>query len=528
MPTILDYKSLKLNTVGGCLAESTERNPNGLAVVDNIRRLTYSELLVEAQAFAAGLLRLGVQKGDRVAVCLPNWHEFIISYFAIGLVGAVIIPLNIRYKPREVEYVLDNAGVAAVITAQTFGSYGLMDMYLELKPALSNFTNLIVVRATGAIPQGVAVFEEVIRTNQGAPLPTPLIKPEEDLFAILYTSGTTGAPKGAMLTHRNLVHTSVTGAEIIESSPKDVYLIPVPIFHIFGMGPSILTAISSGAGLVLLEGYKPEAALELIQREKVTVHHGVPTMFIMELNHPDFDKYDLSSLRTGIIGGAPCPIETVKAIRTRMGCNICISYGLTETSPILTATRLDDDDIDIAETVGRAAPGVEIKIVDNQGQTLGSNEVGEIVARSRGVMKGYFGKPVETAEALSADGWFSTGDLGTIDDRGFIRIVGRKKEMIIRGGYNIYPREVEEVLYLHPVVLEVAVIGIPDPVMGERTYACIKLKPGAAANEAEIQAFSKTQLANYKVPDRVVFIQEFPTTASGKIRKLDLKELVAN
>lgn len=526
MQVKIDYERLRLQTVPGCLAEAVERDPDKIAVVDNIRRLTYAELWAESTALAASLQRMGVNKGDRVGVSLPNWHEFIVACFAIGLVGAVLIPLNVRYKPREAEFILNNSEASTVITAYNFGNYALLDMYLQLKESLPKLKNIIAVRRQGILPQGVEAFEEVICSTYADDLHAPLIQADEDLFAIIYTSGTTGTPKGAMLTHRNLVTTSVMQAKIHECSSKDVLLVPVPVFHIFGIGPSIMMAVVAGAGLVLMETFKPELALELIEREKVTVHHGVPTMFIMELNHPDFDRYDLSSLRTGQIAAAPCPIEVVKAIRTRMGCNVCVAYGMTEASPTLTISRLDDDDIDVAETVGRAAPGVEIKIVDEQGQALGCNQVGEIVARSSGVTKGYFGKPAETAEVLSPDGWLRTGDLGVMDNRGFIRIVGRKKEMVIRGGYNIYPREIEEVLYTHPMVLEAAVIGIPDPVMGERTCACIKLKSGATANVEEIQHFCKMHLANYKIPDMVRFLEEFPTTASGKIRKMDLKELI--
>ncbi len=520
----VDYEGLRLFAVPDLLAHAANLAPERLAVVDNIRRMTYRELWAEVQAFAAGLQALGVGKGDRVGVCLPNWHEFLVTYFAIGLLGAVLIPLNTRYKPPEVEYILANAGASTVITAQSFGGTELLDMYLGVKRAQTHLHNVIVVRPKDDPPLGVFFYEGVIDSGIQSVFNQPDIRAGEDLFAILYTSGTTGTPKGAMLTHRNLVETAVMTAKLMECTPKDVFLVAVPMFHVFGMGPTILSATACRGSQVCIEVFKPEAAFELIQQEGVTVHHGVPTMFVLELNHVNFAGYNLSSLRTGIIAGAPCPVEVVKGIRERMGCNICVAYGLTETSPTLTITRFDDDDSLRAETVGRAMPGVEIKIVDLEHRELAVKQIGEVACHSYGVTKGYYGKPAETAEVLTADGWFYTGDLGELDDRGFLRIVGRKKEMLIRGGYNIYPAEVENVLYTHPAVMEVAVIGIPDRVLGERSCACIQLKSGTKTDSEEIRAYCKERLADYKVPDLVEFVNEFPITASGKIRKVSLKE----
>ncbi len=517
-----DYQYLRTLSVPEALIHATEIEPEKEALVDGDVRLSYQELQASAEALAAGLQNLGVQKGDRIGVCLPNWHEFLVSHFAIGLLGAVLIPLNTRYKNREVEYILNNSGAKVLITAERFDEAMLLEMYREVRARVPRLETVIVVRAQADLPEGYYEFTDVLTRGRSGDLAIPQIDPQEDLFAILYTSGTTGAPKGAMLTHANLMQNAVMTGKTLECSPQDVFLLAVPVFHVFGMSATILIAISYRSKLVMMDVYKARKALELIESEKITVHHAVPTMFILELNDPEFSRFDLSSLRTGIIAAAPCPVEVVRAIRTKMGCNICVSYGMTEASPSLTITNLDDDDVDKAETVGRCLPGVELKIVDDRRQEVGVNVVGEVVARSFGIFKGYYGKPEETAQVLTPDGWFYTGDLGVLDERGFLRIVGRKKEMVIRGGYNIYPRELEEVLYTHPAVLEAAVVGIPDPVLGERTCACIRVKAGHTVTADEIKEFMRRNLADYKIPDRVEFMERFPTTASGKIRKIDL------
>jgi fatty-acyl-CoA synthase len=300
---------------------------------------------------------------------------------------------------------------------------------------------------------------------------------------------------------------------------------PTPIFHVMGL-MFTLRVVSSKARMVLMEQFKPEMALQLIELEKVTVHPGVPTMFILELNHPNFHKYDLSSLRTGEMGGAPAPVEIIHRIREEMGCNILVGYGMTETSPTLTLTGFNDDNQLRSETVGRALPGVELKIVDDLQQDLGINTVGELACRSFGLMKGYYKDPEKTYQAIDKDGWYYTGDLATIDENGYVRIVGRKKDMVIRGGYNIYPREVEEHYYKHPSVVDVAIVGLPDSVLGEITCACILLKDNVTVSEEEMIEFVKGKVADYKVPDRVIFVNTFPMTPSGKIRKVELQQQI--
>jgi fatty-acyl-CoA synthase len=496
-------------------------SPEKEVLADGYRRMTYRELQTEATILASGLTRLGIHKGDRVAVCLPNWHEFVVIYLAVAKIGAILVPFNTRYREHEVEYILRNSGAKIAFFTREFSNVRHFDQFTRAKQQLSTLEMLVSVRFEA---EGLISYERLL---DNPPEPDELqvqIDPKEDVFTILYTSGTTGMPKGAMLTHDNVVHTATITAETMRCTDQDVFFIAVPVFHVFGMVPSILTALSARARMVLMEQYNAKNALALIEQERITVHHGVPTMFILELNYPDFKKYDLSSLRTGIIAAAPCPVEIVRRIRFEMNCDIVVAYGLSETSPTLTMTGFDDDDIVRSETVGKVLPGAEVKVVDHNRREVPTGEVGELACRGFGVMKGYYNMPEKTREAIDQDGWFYTGDLAMIDAQGYIRIVGRKKEMIIRGGYNIYPREVEEVFYTHPSVLEVAIVGLPDTVLGEISCAAIRLKPNATVTPEELREFIKSKVADYKVPDKIVFLQEFPMTASGKIKKVDLQE----
>ena len=506
-------------SVSQLLRTAIEKCPDSEVIVDEIRRMKYSELDKESTELAAGLTTLGIKKGDRVAVSLPNWHEFIVIKFALGKIGAILVPFNTRFKIGEVAYILQKSGAKAVFFPREFDDINHYGQYLELKESIPTLQHLIGVRFKD---ESVQNFEDLLELGKGVPFTEVEIDSKEDVSAILFTSGTTGKPKGAMLTHKNLVHTAVAGGEWMRCTPDDVFLMPTPVFHVMGL-MFILRTVASEARMVLMEVFKPEKALALIEKEKVTIHPGVPTMFILELNHPNFKKYDLSSLRTGEMAAAPCPVEIIHRIRKEMGMNVLVGYGMTETSPTLTATGFDDDNITRAETVGRPLPGVEIKIVDENRNVVELNTIGELACRSFGLMKGYYKDPEKTAEAMDENGWYYSGDLATQDEKGYIRIVGRKKEMIIRGGYNIYPREVEEYFYTHPGVMEVAIVGLPDSVLGEVSCACIKPKPNVVLTEAEMKDFISERVADYKVPDRIVFVDSFPMTASGKIRKLDLK-----
>ncbi len=450
--------------VSELLTFAAQENATKEAIYDLNRRITYGELEEEVNCLASRLIKLGVKKGERIGVCLPNWHEVAIIFFATAKIGAVLVPFNPKYRSHEVEYILKNSEPKVLFISSTFQEN------LSLETAFSLVKEIVAVRfekenllSYRQLLEGKAVFNEIIE-----------IDVETDLFCILYTSGTTGIPKGVMIPHKCVVQSGNTIAKSLRCTENDVFIVPAPLFHIFGIACNLMAAISCRAKMVFQEKYKPKDTLRLIQEEKVTIHQGVPTMFIMELEQPDFSSYDLSTLRTGMVGAAPCPPDKIKAIREKMGLNLCVSFGITETGSV-TITDYDDIEQNILETVGKAIDGVELKIVNENRETLPAGEIGEIAVKSFGVMKGYYKLEEATKEVLE-DGWFYTGDLGSLDEEGYLRFVGRKKELIIRGGYNIYPQELEAILTKHHKVLEAAVIGIPDETFGEKVCAAIKLK----------------------------------------------------
>lgn len=522
----VDYSDKASFNIWELFQDTVKRFGSREALVFGSRRYTFAELDKQVQQCAAGLQQHGVKKGDKIALLLPNWTEYIVAYFAAARLGAILVPLNIRYRSHEIEYILRNSEAKIIITCAEFASFNYVGLILEMRQRLPDLQHTVVVGQPQGSP-GLISWESLLHEAAPNNLPALELDAKNDLFTIIYTSGTTGVPKGAMLTHSNLVSNGLVMAEVLATTEQDRFLVVVPLFHIFGMSPCVLSAYGSGAAIILLDIFKAEDALGLVQTEAITVHHGVPTMFILELNHPNFAQYNLASLRTGIIAAAPAPAEVIRRIRKEMGCEIASAYGLTETSPCLTMTTFDDDDTVRAETVGRALPGMEIQIVDEVGQPVATGEIGELICRSNGVMQGYYKMPEATAAAINSEGWFFTGDLATLDERGYVRIVGRKKEMINRGGFKVYPREIEELYYQHPKVQEVAVVGIPDPVLGEKTLACLKLKPGASAEVQEMLDFLHGKLADFKRPDYVRFVEAFPMTGSGKIKKMELRELLA-
>lgn len=509
-------------TLQNILEYSAKSDPNKEAIFDGYKRISYQQLLDDVECLAAALTQLNIRKGDRVMVSLPNWHEFVTIYFSLAKIGAILVPCNTRYQVNEISYILENSRAKAVFLIDNDKNINVFEQYIN-KSVENEFEHIFTVRFT---KEGNLSFEDLLELGKNKVAQNVLINPNEDVFSILYTSGTTGDPKGAMLTHHNVFSTAQISNIALDCNKNDVFLVAVPAFHVFGMVPSILSAIAVGGRIVFMEEFKAGKALQIIEQEKITIHHGVPTMFILELNHPTFDDVDLSSLKTGIIAAAPCPEEIVKKIRMKMGCNIVVSYGLTETSATLTVTGLDDDDRLRSETIGKPVPGAEVKIVDANREEVAPGEVGEIACRSNGVFIGYYNLPEKTSEAIDKDGWFYTGDLGTKDEQGYFRVVGRKKDLIIRGGYNIYPREIEELFYKHPSVLEVAIVGLPDTVLGEVACAAIKLKPNKVETEMAMRQFIEEQVADFKVPDRFVFLDELPMTPSGKIKKIALQEIL--
>lgn len=501
----------KTLNVSHLLKNTAERFHGRESIVCGSERITWGELDRKVTKLAHELIRLGIRSGDHVGIALRNSSEFVIAFYAIARAGAVMVPINPFFSKGESGYIVAQSEVKLVFCGERGCFPALRKEIPTLRLLVSvGFEDQEFISYTALMEGGIP--EEPLDGE-----------PSDDLFAILFTSGTTGRPKGAMLTHENVLYPTIAAAKGMECTEEDVFLIPNPLFHIFGV-TFILRAACCGGKLVLMEKYSVTRALELIQEERVTVHPGVPTMFTLELNHPDFRSFDLSSLRTGEMAAAPCPVEVVQRIRKDMNCNVLIAYGSTETAATLTTTSFDDSDELRAETVGRPIPSVHLKVVDDNRQKCQTGEVGELVCKGPGVTKGYFKMPEETAKSIDHDGWFHTGDLATIDENGYVRIVGRKKELIIRGGFNVYPRELEETLYEHPAVVQAAIIGLPDKIYGEITCACVVLKEGEKVSEESLLDYMRERFVKYKVPDQILILEDLPATPSGKISKVKLKE----
>lgn len=493
------------------------------AIYDGTRRLTYNELWQETQQFAAALINQGITKGDKVIVCLPNWHEFVVIYFALARIGAILIPGNPDEQNKEWDRILLIPGVKAVCCSK-------VDKNTETlirEKLLHNAGQIITVRFSKT---GLLAYDELLKCKGNiAPSEDKGRAANEDMFAILYTSGSTGAPKGVMLTHENFIYSAVNVVNQLKSNEWDVFLVPVPFSHVFGLIPGLLSVIMAGGRIVTMEKFRADTALNIIEQEKITVQFGVPTMFILELNDPTARARDFRSLRTGIMGGAPCPESIVKKIVAEMGCNIIVSYGSTEAAGGVTYTSFDDTERIRSSTVGRVIEGTEAKIVDENRAEVAAGTVGELACRGKGVTKGYYQMPEITQNVIDNEGWFYTGDLAKIDDNGYVHLVGRKKDMIIRGGLNIYPHEIEEIFYTHPGVDDIAVVGLPNTVLGEVTCAAIKLSANYQnETEATMKDFIKDKVAKHKISDHILFIDQFLLSQSGKINKKALRELCKN
>ena len=494
------------------------------ALVDRAsgRRWTYDELHADVVALAHGLLRLGIEKGDRVGIWAPNCPEWTMLQYATAEIGAILVTLNPAYRRHELGFVLAQAGIRLLVAVPSFKSSDYAGMIEDVWPGCPTLERAVLIGSA----EWQALFPadgdpEVLAARQA------LLSPD-DPISIQYTSGTTGNPKGATLSHHNLVNNGHQIGEICGYTPADRVCVAVPLYHCFGMVIGNLGATTHGACLVYpAPSFDPEATLAAVAEERCTSLYGVPTMFIAELASPAFDSYDLSYLRTGVMGGSPCPVEVMKQVVERMGMTeVTICYGMTETSPVSTQTRIDDPLHRRVSTVGTAHPHVEVKIIDPvTGVTLPRGEAGELCVRGYSVMLGYWQQPDATAEAIDAAHWMHTGDLATMDADGYVNITGRLNDMIIRGGENISPREIEEFLYTHPGVRDVQVIGVPDARFGEEIMAWIQLRPGAAElGVDDVRAFVAGKLAHYKVPRYVWIVDEFPMTASGKVRKVEMRK----
>jgi fatty-acyl-CoA synthase len=521
-----------MRTLPKVLSDTVKRFSDREAIVFGDRRLTYQELNDEVDRLARGLLELGVQKDDKIGLWMPNIPEWVIAYFAVARVGAVVVPMNTRYKSHEVHYILENSEATALFMVDTFVGIDYLAMLAEIRPKLPNLKHSIAVGNAGpdmhTFDSILALGQEHLDDNQLVAREA-LCDPNDNVF-ILYTSGTTGNPKGAMLSHHNMAENAKQVTEVLHTTEKDVFLLAVPFFHCFGCVMGILGAITRGASIVPMPMFKAKEALELVEKERVTILYGVPTMFVLELEEfrkgkDSGAKYNVSTLRTGIMAGAPCPVEVMRGTMEELGCNVSIAYGLTEASPVITMTRFDDSIERRVETVGRTLPDIEVKIADDDDQSLFPGEMGELACRGYNVMLGYYKMPDKTREAIDEDGWLYSGDLATMDEEGYVKIVGRKKDMIITGGFNVYPAEIEEYLFTHPKVQNVSVVGTPDDVMGEVAVAYIIPREGDTIDPQEIIDSCANEIANFKVPRYVAIVDQFPMTQSGKVQKFRLREL---
>ncbi|MGR8918721.1 MAG: AMP-binding protein [Gammaproteobacteria bacterium] len=537
---------LQFVTIGDALERAAAAHGRRDAVVMRHQdvRMSYVELNAAVDELAAGLLALGLERGDRIGIWSPNRIEWVLTQFATAKLGLVLVNINPAYRIAELEYALNQVECKAIVIADRFKTSDYVAMMNELAPELATATPgslesarlphlKSVICTADQAPAGMFRFADVSAAatdeNRARVAAIAADLDPDDPINIQFTSGTTGMPKGATLTHFNVVNNGYFVGRAMQFSAADRLCIPVPLYHCFGMVMSVLTCTTFGATMVFPgEGFDPGDVLAAVAAERCTALHGVPTMFIGELDHPDFASFDLSSLRTGIMAGAPCPVEVMKRVQKDMHMEqVTIAYGMTETSPVSFQSGIDDPLDKRVSTVGRIMPHVQVKIIDEDGHVVARGERGELCTRGYSVMRGYWGEPEKTAEAIDAGGWMHTGDLAVLDEDGYCNIVGRVKDMIIRGGENVYPREIEEYLYRHPKVQDVAVFGVPDDRFGEAVAAWIRLREGEQASEAEIREFCQGQIAHYKVPAHIRFVTDFPMTVTGKIQKFMMRDAMA-
>ncbi|WP_370968960.1 AMP-binding protein [Amycolatopsis sp. cg9] len=494
------------------------------ALVDRAagKRWTYRELAAEVDALALGLLARGIGKGDRVGIWSPNRAEWTFLQYATAKIGAILVNINPAYRSHELEYVLNQAGIRLLVASDAFKTSDYPAMVEEVREKCAALEHVVIL--------GSETWQGLLESG-GDPARLAHLQAglsADDPINIQYTSGTTGFPKGATLSHHNILNNGFFVGELCGYTEADRVCIPVPFYHCFGMVMGNLACTSHGACMVIpAPAFDPKATLEAVAAERCTSLYGVPTMFIAELNHSDFGEFDLSSLRTGIMAGSPCPVEVMKQVIERMGMGeVSICYGMTETSPVSTQTRADDSVERRVSTVGRVGPHLEVKVVDPEtGLTVPRGEPGELCTRGYSVMLGYWEQPDKTAEAIDAARWMHTGDLAVMDGAGYVNITGRIKDMVIRGGENLYPREIEEFLYTHPDILDAQVIGVPDEKYGEELMAWVRMRDGAEPLTTEkVREFCEGKLARYKIPRYVHVVEEFPMTVTGKVRKVEMRE----
>lgn len=536
-------KPLLYKTIGEALDDAAARwaTREALVVRHQGVRFTWAELQAEAEAVAAGLLALGLEPGDRVGIWAPNCMEWVLTQFATAKAGLILVNINPAYRSSELDYALNKVGCRALVAAARFKSSDYLAMIQALVPEVARSRPgalkaarapalEILIRLGDEETPGFFNFS-ALRSFGGAAERARLaelkgVLQPDDPINIQFTSGTTGQPKGATLTHHNILNNGYFVGEAIGCTSEDRLCIPVPLYHCFGMVMGNLNCLTHGAAMVYpSDAFDPKAVLETVAAERCTGLYGVPTMFIAVLDHPEFAEFDLSSLRTGIMAGAPCPIEVMRRVVDRLHMrDVTIAYGMTETSPVSFQSGLDDPLEERVATVGRVHPHLEVKIVDEAGRVVPVNMKGELLTRGYSVMLGYWDDPERTAEAIDSAGWMHTGDLATLDADGYCRIVGRVKDMVIRGGENVYPREIEEFLFRHPKIADVQVFGVPDLKYGEELCAWIRLREGESVSVEEVFAFCHGQIAHYKIPRYIRFVDEFPMTVTGKIQKFIMRQ----
>jgi len=523
-------------TIGAQFDETAARFPDQLALIVRHQdvRWTYAELAERVDAVAHGLLVAGLVPGDRVGIWAPNCAEWVLMQFATAKAGLILVNINPAYRTSELEYALNKVGCAALVLAPSHKTSDYVAMLRELAPELTDATpgalkaarlpTLRIVATLGEAPHAGCLPFAALAAGGDAVLPDTL--QPTDAVNIQFTSGTTGFPKGATLSHRNILNNGQFVGRGIRLQAGERVCIPVPLYHCFGMVMGNLACIVHGATMVYpAEAFDPLAVLETVETERCAALYGVPTMFIAALNHPEFDRFDLSSLRTGIMAGSPCPIAVMEEVIARMHMReVTIAYGMTETSPVSFQSETDDP-LDLrVSTVGRIQPHLEVKLVDVDGNTVAHGETGELCTRGYSVMIGYWDDPARTAEAIDGEGWMHTGDLATIDAAGYCRIVGRIKDMVIRGGENIYPREIEEFLLTHEAIADAQVIGVPDERYGEELCAWIVLRPGAAIDDEDVRTHCRGRIAHFKIPRYIRFVETFPMTVTGKVQKFAMRD----
>ncbi|WP_280478373.1 AMP-binding protein [Nocardia cyriacigeorgica] len=513
------------DTIGANLDRTAAAFGDREALVDcpSGRRWTYRELRAAVDSLASGLAGRGIVAGDRVGIWAPNCPEWFLVQYATAKIGAILVNINPAYRTSELEYVLGQAGVRMLVSAPEFKTSNYVAMIEQVRPECPGLEQVLILGTPEWEALAATAADHELLTTRAAELSM------DDPINIQYTSGTTGFPKGATLSHHNILNNGYFVGELCGYTEQDRICVPVPFYHCFGMVMGNLAATSHGAAIVIpAPSFQPAATLAAVEAERCTSLYGVPTMFIDMLAQLEDSAADLSTLRTGIMAGSPCPVEVMKRVIDRMGMSeVCICYGMTETSPVSTQTRRDDSIDRRTATVGRVGPHLEIKIVDPvTGRTVPRGEPGELCTRGYSVMLGYWNEPERTAEAIDAARWMHTGDIGVMDEDGYVAVTGRIKDMVIRGGENIYPREIEEFLYTHPDILDAQVIGVPDPKYGEELMAWVRLREGAAPLDADaLRVFCAGKLAHFKVPRYVHVVDEFPMTVTGKVRKAEMREM---